>query len=322
VSGSIDHLHHSELLIITALPLISTLHKSTQHPLSLFQPAVLTSRSLATVPNSGDSSASCAHVLLSHPPRAELLSVLLSAGLGSALYSLGVDPTKNTAFNSSSIVGVSTDPFPRNGRLFIRLLHTNGCTRSLCAAWGHHATISRFEMKSFLKLVTALYVSAYSAIIRCVAIRGNCWAFRATEIRVFLILLLLVGWDWVHLVLRPLFGLLYQPRMIDDDDDEECGAVGGMKIGWGNRSSRRNPIPESLCPPQIPHDLTWSRTRAAVVGSRRLTAWAMPRAPCFHIYNSSKWTQCSSTFCATYVYIASVMCNDKVCFYFIFMVHL
>jgi hypothetical protein len=30
-----------------------------------------------------------------------------------------------------------------------------------------------------------------------------------------------------------------------------------------------------LRPPQIPHDLTWVRTRAAAVGSRRLTAWAM-----------------------------------------------
>jgi hypothetical protein len=32
-----------------------------------------------------------------------------------------------------------------------------------------------------------------------------------------------------------------------------------------------------LCPPQIPHDLTWDRTRAAAVGSQRLTAWAMAR---------------------------------------------
>jgi hypothetical protein len=46
-------------------------------------------------------------------------------------------------------------------------------------------------------------------------------------------------------------GLLYQPRMIYDD----YGAVGGMKIGRGNRSTRRNPAPVSLCPPQIPHDL-------------------------------------------------------------------
>jgi hypothetical protein len=68
-------------------------------------------------------------------------------------------------------------------------------------------------------------------------------------------------------------GLLYQPRMIDDD----YGAVGGMRIGRGNRSTRRKPAPVPLCPPQIPHDLTWDRTRTAAVGSQRLTAWAMPR---------------------------------------------
>jgi hypothetical protein len=48
-------------------------------------------------------------------------------------------------------------------------------------------------------------------------------------------------------------GLLYHPRMIDDVN---CGAIGGMKIGRGNRSTRRKPAPASLCPPQIPHDQT------------------------------------------------------------------
>jgi hypothetical protein len=35
------------------------------------------------------------------------------------------------------------------------------------------------------------------------------------------------------LVRRPPFGLLYHSPMIDDD---ECGAVGGMRIGRGNQS--------------------------------------------------------------------------------------
>jgi hypothetical protein len=43
-------------------------------------------------------------------------------------------------------------------------------------------------------------------------------------------------------------GLLYQLQMIDDGD---CGAIGGMKIGTGNRSTRRKPAPGPLCPPQI-----------------------------------------------------------------------
>jgi hypothetical protein len=45
--------------------------------------------------------------------------------------------------------------------------------------------------------------------------------------------------------------------MIDEDD---CGAIGGMKIGRGNRSTRRKPGPAPLCPPQIPHDQTRART--------------------------------------------------------------
>jgi hypothetical protein len=61
-------------------------------------------------------------------------------------------------------------------------------------------------------------------------------------------------------------GLLYQPRMIGDGDCEE---IGGMKIGRGNRSTRRKPVPAPLCLPQIPHDYA--------VGSQRLTAWAMAR---------------------------------------------
>jgi hypothetical protein len=68
-------------------------------------------------------------------------------------------------------------------------------------------------------------------------------------------------------------GLLYQPWVIDDD----YGAVGGMRIGRGNRSTRRKPATVPLCPPQIPHDLTWDRTQATTVGSQWLTAWAMAR---------------------------------------------
>jgi hypothetical protein len=81
-----------------------------------------------------------------------------------------------------------------------------------------------------------------------------------------------MGWDWIHFVWRPLFGLLYQSRMIDD----ECEAIGEMIIGRGNRSTRRKPTPVPLCPLQIPPDLTWPRTRVAAVGSRRLTPWARP----------------------------------------------
>jgi hypothetical protein len=49
--------------------------------------------------------------------------------------------------------------------------------------------------------------------------------------------------------------------MIDEGD---CGAIGGIKIGRGNRSTRTKPTPAPLCPPQIPHD----QTRARAPGRR------------------------------------------------------
>jgi hypothetical protein len=86
-------------------------------------------------------------------------------------------------------------------------------------------------------------------------------------------------------------GLLYQPQMIDDGD---CGEIGGMKIGRGNRSTRRKPSPVPLCPQQIPHELTRARTRAAAMGSRRLTAWAIARPLC-HLSNAAAKEICKES---------------------------
>jgi hypothetical protein len=75
---------------------------------------------------------------------------------------------------------------------------------------------------------------------------------------------------FIGVILSPLgtaatTGLLYQPQMIVDGD---CGVIGGIKIGRGNRSTRRKLALASLCLPQIPHD----HMRVAEVGSQRLTA--------------------------------------------------
>jgi hypothetical protein len=60
---------------------------------------------------------------------------------------------------------------------------------------------------------------------------------------------------------------IWQSWMIDD----EYGTVGGMRIGRGNQSIRRKPAQVPLCPPQIPHKLTWDQARAPG-GSWQLTA--------------------------------------------------
>jgi hypothetical protein len=56
------------------------------------------------------------------------------------------------------------------------------------------------------------------------------------------------------------------------------GAIGGRKIGRGNRSTRMKTAPAPLCPPQIPYDQTRAQSRvAAAVESQGLTALAMAR---------------------------------------------
>jgi hypothetical protein len=54
--------------------------------------------------------------------------------------------------------------------------------------------------------------------------------------------------------------------------DYADGAICGMMVGMGNRSIRRKPAPVPLCPPQNPHALPGRETRAAAVGSQRITA--------------------------------------------------
>jgi hypothetical protein len=88
------------------------------------------------------------------------------AGLGPSLYSLGADPTENTTSSSPVVVGgcvaivrtsyrvnVFTEPLLRNGRLFICLLYSNGCTRcslrGLCLAKSSCATVF---LKEFILL--------------------------------------------------------------------------------------------------------------------------------------------------------------------------
>jgi hypothetical protein len=63
-----SYIPHSELHVITALSLVSKLHKSQQHPLSILQPAAYITCFPGTASNSGDSSASRPQVLLSQLP--------------------------------------------------------------------------------------------------------------------------------------------------------------------------------------------------------------------------------------------------------------
>jgi hypothetical protein len=54
--------------------------------------------------------------------------------------------------------------------------------------------------------------------------------------------------------------------------DYDDGEFGGMNTGRETEVLGEKPALAPLCPPQIPLDKTRARTRAAAVGSQRLTA--------------------------------------------------
>jgi hypothetical protein len=101
--------HHSELQVITALSLISTLYKSL-HAKSSSVCSVYNKSSLATASNSGNSSASRSHVVT---VRGKSCNWTQSASLGYSLYRLGADLTGNTASNIPSVVTGGCLPIAR-----------------------------------------------------------------------------------------------------------------------------------------------------------------------------------------------------------------
>jgi hypothetical protein len=70
--------------------------------------------------------------------------------------------------------------------------------------------------------------------------------------------------------LGPLGTAVTNRPIVPAPGDYDDGEIGGM-IGRGNRSTPRKPAPVPLCPPQTPHAAR-TRTRAAEVGSQRITA--------------------------------------------------
>jgi hypothetical protein len=50
-----------------------------------------------------------------------------------------------------------------------------------------------------------------------------------------------------------------------------------MRIGSGNRSTRKKPAQVPFCSKQIPQNLEWDQTRSAAMGDPRITAWALER---------------------------------------------
>jgi hypothetical protein len=135
--------YDSELQVITAPPLISTIRKSPQHPLSLF-PAryIFISRSLATASYSGDSSASRAEVLTSQP---SMQNWTILNWLCSMLITSRHGPRRNTPFSLLQSNCCIIKNLPSNENVFTEQLHNNGrCLQSNRLTTGPYATLHTF----------------------------------------------------------------------------------------------------------------------------------------------------------------------------------
>jgi hypothetical protein len=110
-----------------------------------------------------------------------------------------------------------------------------------------------YQCQSTQQLLTIIKQNRYC----CVNIRFY--------LRSFFSICIVGGGIKVHSTLRPL-----KWPIVSAPGDYDNGEIGGM-IGRGKRSTWTKPVPVPLCPPQIPHAAR-TRTRAAAVGSQRLTA--------------------------------------------------
>jgi hypothetical protein len=63
-------------------------------------------------------------------------------------------------------------------------------------------------------------------------------------------------------------------------------SIGGIRIGRGNRSTRRKPAPAPLSHHKSHMTRSGFEPRTAAVGSQRLTAWAMARPSWIGYYNT------------------------------------
>jgi hypothetical protein len=79
----------------------------------------------------------------------------------------------------------------------------------------------------------------------------------------------LIGIVGGGVLLVPLGNAATNRPIVPAPGDYDGGDIGGVN-GRGNRSTRRKPAPMSLCPQQTSHAAR-TRTRAAAVGSQRLT---------------------------------------------------
>jgi hypothetical protein len=111
---------------------------------------------------------------------------------------------------------------------------------------------------------------------------NQCCYLLVQVVQSYFIFLLFISWGGLRSSPLCMSATIWPVVPAPDDDDDEFGAVAGMRIGKENRNIGRKPAPLPLSPPQIPHDLIWLQTWDVMAGNQRLTAWAIARPVAHH----------------------------------------
>jgi hypothetical protein len=127
-----------------------------------------------------------------------------------------------------------TDPLPSNGRPIARVCFRVNVFTEWCLAMDIHVTILNRSVRTvkFWKLEADIRTGE----------GGSCCHDSHS--------------GGVESKLGPLSTSATEWPIVPDPGDYYDGEFGGMKIGWGNRSTRRKPAPPLLCLPQMPLDQT------------------------------------------------------------------
>jgi hypothetical protein len=138
--------------------------------------------------------------------------------------------------------------------------------------------LALFDVRHSIKLFfiiwkgKCVWLSSASFFQTSVQQRRSKWAYTRRYTALSLSLLILCGGMRLSALGKSVNNCPFVPA------SDEYEALGGMRIGRGNRSILRKFSKMPLCPPQIQLGLAWGWNRNAALGSRWLTAWTMARS--------------------------------------------
>jgi hypothetical protein len=176
-------------------------------------------------------------------------------------------------------------------------------TASLSQSYQQTSTVLGYSIKIFAMIIALSYAEPLnpSAIDDCLFIKVLWRSTDLSEKNIASIFIVEVFIFSYGVRLSPLGTAATVWAIVPAPDDRWCRMWSSLwNENWQGKSKYSGKTsPVQLCPLQIPHNLTRTRTRSSALGSRRLTAWAIARS-CWRVsqtineYEAGSKQGCSS----------------------------